>query len=151
MIKTCQNSLCGKEFEPEPRLEKRQKYCHKCAQLPVKDRRRTEPIQDKVCQRESCGKTFTPRPNILARQNYCCTYCQQEHRREKSKKSNARNVRNALPMVKAFCPKCERIFKMAMIWNGNKMPRKFCPTCDGFRKSEAFSGLMFDHVFQSSF
>ena len=151
MIKICQNVLWQKEFEPEPRLVKRQKYCHKCAQLPVKNRRRTAPIKDMVCDNPACGKTFTPRSNLLGRQRYCRTFCRKEHNLLKSKKHASRNVRTTTPYIPAICPRCGEPHTLALLWSGTLPARKFCPTCEEYRKSELMSGLMFDHVFQSSF
>lgn len=151
MIKICQNSQCGKEFEPEPRLQKRQKYCHKCAQLPVKARKLTEPIKAMVCMNPACGKVFTPRSNLLGRQRYCATYCRREHALSLSKKHAARNIRATIPYINAICPKCCRTHTMALVWIGRYPPKKFCPTCEEYRCGKSFSGVMCDHVFQASF
>ena len=152
MTKTCQNPLCQKSVEPEPRLEKRQRYCSKCAQLPVKARQRTEPIADKVCINPSCRKVFTPRANLLGRQRYCNSACREDHRRIKARKGGARNCRHSVPVVTAICPRCERTHKLALDWRGRGMPRMYCKACDIYLKSETFSGTgQFDHIFQASF
>jgi len=119
MIKTCQNPQCLKEFEPEPRLAKRQRFCHKCAQLPVKARQRTEPIQDKVCINPSCRKVFTPRANLLDRQGM------QQHLPGRSpenqgKKRRGQKLQALVPVVTAICPRCERTHKMALDWKGGE-------------------------------
>ncbi len=31
--------------------------------------------------------------------------------------------------TKAKCPRCEKVHKMYMNWQGTGMPRKYCPTC----------------------
>ena len=152
MIKTCQNPQCLKEFEPEPRLAKRQRFCHKCAQLPVKARQRTEPIADRVCINPSCGKVFTPRANLLGRQKYCNNTCREEHRRIRARKGGARNCRHSVPVVTAICPRCEQPHTIALNWKGRGVPRMYCKACDIFRRSETFAGLgLMDHVFQASF
>ena len=140
MIKICENPKCRKEFEPVPKLQKRQRYCPACVQLTPYQRRLPEAIKPKKCANPACGVMFYPLPNLGDKQRYHTKRCKADHEHDQAVARGSANVKT--DWVTAICPKCGVSHKVDIVWAEKFPPRLFCQSCNAFRMSERFSGRM---------